>query len=201
MRWAAAALATVSLMAQGHDEKPPPAAVLATTPHMAVIRAAPDFLLLDTENRPLRLSGLRGRTVLVAFIYTGCTSACPLLSWRMAQLQQKLAAARIPALLVSVTVDPERDDAKTLAGYARRFGARPGWHFVREEPARLAPVLAAYDEWARRDASGELDHPARLHLIDAEGRVREIYSLAFFDEEQAFLDIKALHKQTKPPAR
>jgi hypothetical protein len=31
--------------------------------------------------------------------------------------------------------------------------------------------------------------------------VREIYSLAFFDEEQAFLDIKALHKQTKPPAR
>ena len=40
--------------------------------------------------------------------------------------------------------------------------------------------------------SGELDHPARLHLIDAAGRVREIYSLAFFDEEQAFLDIAAL---------
>ena len=95
----------------------------------------------------------------------------------------------------SVTVDPQRDDAKTLVAYAKRFGAGPGWHFVREEPARLAPVLAAYDEWTRREGSGELDHPARLHLIDAAGRVREIYSLAFFDEEQAFLDIKALHKQ------
>jgi len=35
--------------------------------------------------------------VLLAFIYTSCTSACPLLSARMARLQQKLIAARLPA--------------------------------------------------------------------------------------------------------
>ena len=167
---------------------------------MAVIRAAPDFVLWDTENHRVRLSELRGRPVLVAFIYTTCTGACPLLSARMSRLQRMLEKARIPAALVSVSVDPGRDDAKALAAYAKRFGARPGWHFLREERARLAPVLAAYEEWTSRDGSGELDHPARLHLIDAQGRVREIYSLAFFDEEQAFLDIKALHRQAKPPA-
>ncbi|HET7298640.1 MAG TPA: SCO family protein [Burkholderiales bacterium] len=195
MRWLAASLAVVSLVAHGHGEKSPPASPLTKTPYMAVIREAPNFGLQAFNGETIKLSELRGRPVLVAFIYTTCTGACPLLSARMSRLQQMLEKARIPAALVSVTVDPQRDDAKTLAAYAKRFGAGPGWHFVREEPARLAPVLAAYDEWTRREGSGELDHPARLHLIDAAGRVREIYSLAFFDEEQAFLDIKALHKQ------
>lgn len=193
MRWLAASLAAVCLAALGHEEKSLPASPLSATPYMAVIRTAPDFVLLDTGNHAVRLSELRGRPVLVAFIYTTCTGACPLLSARMSRLQQMLEKARIPAALVSVSVDPQRDDAATLAAYAKRFDAKPGWHFVRGEPR----VLEAYEEWTGRLPSGELDHPARLHLIDAHGRVREIYSLAFFDEEQAFLDIKALHRQAK----
>lgn len=39
---------------------------------------------------------------------------------------------------------------------------------------------------------GELDHPARVYLIDQRGNIREIYSLAFFNEKQALIDIKAL---------
>lgn len=182
-----------------HQPKPALASPLTEDPAMAVIRQAPDFTLADVAGREVSLHALRGRPVLVAFIYTTCTTACPLLSARMAKLQEKLIAASIPAVLASVTVDPDRDDAKKLGAYAERFGARPGWYFLRAEPARLAPVLASYGEWTRGLPSGDLDHPARLHLIDAEGRVREIYSLAFFDEEQAFLDIAALHRES--PAR
>jgi protein SCO1/2 len=162
---------------------------------MPVIREAPEFALTNLEGKPVRLSGLRGEPVLVAFIYTSCTTACPLLSARMARLQAKLRRAKVPATLLSVTVDPQKDDAKRLAGYAERFAAKPGWQFLRESPARLAPVLAAYEEWTQRLPDGELDHPARLHLVDAAGRVREIYSLAFFDEEQAFFDIMTLNRQ------
>lgn len=182
--------------AAAHKEPPaPPSSALSPHPHMPVIRRAPDFSLFDSEGKPVRLAELRGRPVLVAFIYTGCKTACPILSLRMSRLQEKLARARLPATLLSVTVDPQGDDAKTLAQYAKGFNARPGWHFLREAPERLAPVLATYEEWARRLPEGELDHPARLHLIDAAGRVREIYSLAFFDEEQAFLDIRALVRE------
>jgi hypothetical protein len=82
--------------------------------------------------------------------------------------------------------------------YARSFRADPqGWRFLREDPVRLGPVLAAWDEWTRALPGGEIDHPARLHLIDGRGRVREIYSLALFDERQAFLDIQALLRE--PP--
>jgi protein SCO1/2 len=162
---------------------------------MPVIREAPDFSLTNLEGKPVRLSELRGRPVLMAFIYTSCTTACPLLSARMARLQQKLREAKAPATLLSVTVDPQNDDAPALARYAKRFGARKGWEFLRESPARLAPMLAAYEEWTQRLPDGELDHPARLHLVDAAGRVREIYSLAFFDEEQAFFDVLTLVKE------
>jgi len=41
---------------------------------------------------------------------------------------------------------------------------------------------------------GDLDHPARVHLIDADGQIREIYSLAFFDPRQALIDIRSLAK-------
>ena len=59
-------------------------------------------------------------------------------------------------------------------------------------------MLAAWDEWTKPLPAGEIDHPARLYLIDGAGRVREIYSLSLFDERQAFLDIRALLVQPGP---
>jgi cytochrome oxidase Cu insertion factor (SCO1/SenC/PrrC family) len=53
-------------------------------------------------------------------------------------------------------------------------------------------VLKAYDEWTKLLPKGEIDHPARVYLIDRTGNIREIYSLAFFNEKQALLDMKAL---------
>jgi protein SCO1/2 len=177
----------------------PPAADQARTaaPALAVIRPAPDFALRDTAGNVVRLGELRGRVVLVSFVFTRCTSACPLLTARMAQLHRRLArAAPGRVQLLSVTVDPERDSAAALAAYARRFAAESAaWRFLREEPATLARMLASYDEWTRPAPGGDIEHPARLHLVDRRGRVREIYSLAFFDERQAFLDIQALLRE------
>jgi len=48
------------------------------------------------------------------------------------------------------------------------------------------------------DAPGahDIDHPARIYLIDPRGDIREIYSLSFFNERQAFLDIQALLRES-----
>lgn len=139
--------------------------------------------------------------MLLAFIYTSCPGACPLLTQRMALLQARLREARLlPSRvgLLSVTVDPERDSAETLARYAKGFGAdSEGWRFLRESQERLRPVLTAYDEWTKPIPGGEIDHPARLYLIDPRGRIREIYSLSLFDERQAYLDIQALLRESR----
>jgi protein SCO1 len=168
---------------------------LAGRPFLPCIKPARDFALADTGGRLVRLSDLAGRVRIVNFIFSTCPSACPLLTQRLALLQEALAAAgkRDAVAFLTVTVDPARDDRATLAAYADRFGADLGsWSFLTGRPEEVGPVLAAWDEWTRRLPSGELDHPARLYLVDRGGTVREIYSLSFFDERQALLDVEAL---------
>ena len=174
----------------------PPEPAVSANPNLSVIARAPDFALRDTKGSTVRLSDYRGRVVLLAFVFTTCPGVCPLISRQMSALQSGLKEAGLfgrQANLVSVTVDPETDTAKVLAEYAQKFGADPaGWRFLRETPARIRPVLKAYDEWTKLLPKGELDHPARVYLIDRKGNIREIYSLAFFNEKQALIDIRTL---------
>lgn len=193
-------LCSITALAHAHGKQAPESPALSTTPHLAVIKHAPDFTLVDTKGRPVQLAQLRGRTVLLSFVFTECGGACPLITQQMKLLQQALLSAGLGperVMLLSVTVDPEGDTAAVLAEYAQRFDARRGWSFLRDAPARLRPVLAAYDEWTRKLPNGSLDHPARIYLIDAAGRVREIYALAFFDERQALIDIQALDRESR----
>ncbi len=181
--------------------KGPDRQAVATSARLAIIRPAPDFTLRDFQGRSVRLWELRGRVTLLSFIYTSCPAACPLVTQRMALLASRLRTAGLApsrVMLLSITVDPQRDTDTALERYAKGFGTdRRGWQFLRETPERLAPVLAAYDEWTRRLPGGEIDHPARLYLIDSEARIREIYSLSFFHERQAFLDIQALLRESR----
>lgn len=183
---------------RGHQPAGQP---VSPNPSLGIIRPAPDFTLLDLQGRSVRLSDFRGRVVLLSFVYTSCPGACPLITQRMALLQARLrGGGHFPSrvVLVSVTVDPDRDSAAALARYAKGFSADPeGWRFLRERPERLRPVLAAYDEWTKSLEGDEVDHPARVYLIDPQGRIREIYSLSVFDERQALLDIQALLREAR----
>ena len=169
---------------------------VSANPNLSVIGRAPDFSLFDLTGKPVALSEYQGRVVLLAFIFTTCPGVCPMISRQMSLLQSELKQARLfgtKVNMLSITVDPETDTAEVLGKYATTFNAdERGWRFLRESRGKLKPVLKAYDEWTRLLPKGEIDHPARVYLIDQRGHMREIYSLAFFSEKQALLDIKAL---------
>jgi protein SCO1/2 len=198
-RFLALALTLAPCFAASAHEKDTPTAhspAIGAHPHLNVIAPAPDFALRDPAGALVSLSDLRGKVVVVAFIYASCTTTCPILGQQMARLQKRVKddkALRGRVMLLSVTVDPSRDSAAVLANYASALGADPSaWKFLRGSAEALAPVLGAYDEWTKAMPDGDLDHPARVHLIDAEGRTREIYSLAFFDPRQVLVDIRSL---------
>ena len=180
------------------DERAAASRSISPHPHLNVIAPAPEFALHDSGGALVRLSDLRGKVVVIAFVFTSCTTVCPILGQQMATLQKrvkndKLLHSRV--ILLSVTVDPSKDSAAVLARYATNLGADPAmWKFLRDSPESLAPVLVAYHEWTRAMPDGEVDHPARVHLVDADGQLREIYSLAFFDPRQALIDIRSLAK-------
>lgn len=181
----------ISHAGEGADDR-----ALSSNPSLSVIGKAPTFTLLDTSGKTVRLADYRDQVVLLAFVFTSCPGVCPIISRQMALLQRALKESHVfgrEASMVSVTVDPETDTAPVLEKYASTYGADPsGWKFLREAPPKVKETLKAYDEWTKRLPKGDLDHPARVYLIDRQGDIREIYSLAFFNERQAKLDILAL---------
>lgn len=93
----------------------------------------PDVKLVRDDGTAVELKKVLndGRPVVLNFIYTTCTSVCPLTSQTFAVLQDKLGAARDRVHLVSISIDPEQDTPARLREYAQKFGAGEEWqHFT-----------------------------------------------------------------------
>lgn len=92
-----------------------------------------DLTLLDQSGTPHRFRSdvVADRLLVMDFVFTTCTTICPLLSSKMASLQERLGE-RLgrEVLLVSISVDPGRDTPQKLAAYARKWKAGPGWVFL-----------------------------------------------------------------------
>jgi protein SCO1/2 len=84
-----------------------------------------------------------GRAVVLNFIFTTCSSICPLSSQTLAQFQRKLGPDRKYVHLMSISTDPEQDTPARLREYAKKFGAGPGWqHYTGTLDASLAAQRA-----------------------------------------------------------
>jgi protein SCO1 len=85
---------------------------------------------------------LRDKVVLINFIFTQCTDACPTQTARLAEAQSLLADLIGNGVsLVSISVDPEHDTPHVLSEYAARFGAGDGWVFLTGAKADVDGVL------------------------------------------------------------
>ena len=163
---------------------------------LADIGPAPRTVLLDTKRQPFDLAKLRGKVVLVSFIYTKCNGVCPLTTQALVRVQKKLEEGKLwgkSVEFVSITLDPEHDTGQVLQDHAKQMGADlPAWHFLTGSPDGVAKVIDAWDMWVKSDLKGVLDHPSRIFLIDGRGREREIYSLEFLNPETILEDVQDL---------
>jgi protein SCO1/2 len=84
-----------------------------------------------------------GRPVLLNFIFTTCSSICPLTSRTLEEFQRKLGPEADKVHLMSISIDPEQDTPARLAEYARKFHAGPEWqHYTGTLAASLAAQRA-----------------------------------------------------------
>lgn len=148
----------------------------------AIGRALPHLELLDSEGERVALAGLRGRPVLVSFVYTGCSTVCPALVQNLypavKEAQRTLGADSFTTLTVGF--DARNDRPERLRSFARAQGVDlPNWRFVSADQAtidRLAETLG----FAYWPAAGGFDHLALVSVIDRDGRLyRQIYGGVF----------------------
>jgi protein SCO1 len=109
---------------------------------LPVIGQAPDFVLRAQDRSPVTLAQFRGKVVVLDFIFASCSSTCPILTAKMATVQDGLGGdfgSKI--IFLSITVDPEHDSVDVLRRYAETFGAnQAGWKFLTGSPNAIQAI-------------------------------------------------------------
>lgn len=114
-------------------------------------RHFPNITLTTHEGKDVRFFDdlVKGRKVIINFIYTRCTATCPRTTANLARVQQMLGdRVGRDIFLVSITLDPEYDTPEKLKAYAKTFDAPAGWTFAtgrREDIDRVRRRLGLYD--------------------------------------------------------
>lgn len=110
----------------------------------------PDIVLLNQKGEKIRFYSdlVKDRVVVINFIFTSCTTACPLLAATFSNLQD-LMGDRLGKdfYLISISVDPLTDTPERLKAMAAKFHAGGGWTFVtgrKPEIDRLLRALGAF---------------------------------------------------------
>lgn len=109
-----------------------------------------DTVLADQDGREVRFYTdlIKGRIVVMDFIYTRCVGPCPILSSTFAKLQARLGdRLGKDVFLLSFSVDPDYDTPARLKEYAGRFNARPGWTFLTGSHENVKTVLSKMGQW------------------------------------------------------
>ena len=86
-----------------------------------------------------------GKPVMVNFIFTTCTTICPVMSATFAQVQSELGTDSDALRMISFSIDPEQDTPERLREYAGRFNAGPQWQFLTGSLADSVAVQKAFD--------------------------------------------------------
>lgn len=144
----------------------------------ALGRVVGDAALLDRDGRTVRLAQLRGRPLLVSFVYTGCFQVCPLatreLDGAVAALNTRFGdeAFRV----VSIGFNQPADSPQAMKAFALQHRiSRPNWDFL-SAPAPVVPRLASDFGFLYAPTAGGFDHVLQISVLDSRGRiVRQLY--------------------------
>jgi protein SCO1 len=170
-RAAAAIAAALCLLAPAAAAAPP----RFDGPTIESPRRPPDFALFDQQGHRIQLGALRGKVVLLTFLYTHCIDVCPLTAARLNGALSLLGPARSHVRVLAVSVDPNGDTPRSVHAFVHRHRLLPQFHYLTGSRSKLAPIWRAYGVESTAQAGDHVDHTLYTLLIDRAGRGRVLY--------------------------
>ncbi len=144
--------------------------------------AAPSVLtnteLVDQNGKQVSLESLKGKPIVVDFIYTSCPGPCLMETAKLANVALRLGNdLGSKVTIVSISVDPEHDGPKQLLDYSRQQGAdEKGWYFLTGGPGDVDKALAGFKLSRQIEPDGSVGHMVAMMLIGPDGRVVREYN-------------------------
>lgn len=152
------------------------------TSQAALGRTVGNWRLTDHRGRTLRMDELRGKPLVVSFVYTGCFQVCPATTQFLKRAVQSArdALGRDAFRVLTIGFNQPFDTSEALAAFARKQGADvDGWLFAAPREADVPALLAEFGLTVQATAAG-FDHLIQASIVDADGRIyRQVYGDAF----------------------
>lgn len=137
---------------------------------------APGFFdglhLVRHDGQPFSAGSVAGRTVLLNFAFTGCSTTCPMALRQLEELRARLAARGADRIeLLTVSADPLGDTPRTLRAFADRQGLRlEHWQLLTGAPVSVFTLMERVSG-GRGKGGDPLSHPTAFYMLDAHGRL------------------------------
>ena len=151
-----------------------------------------DTRLVDQNGDTLSLASLKGKPLLVDFIYTSCPGPCLMETAKLANVALRLGKdLGSKVTIVSISVDPEHDGPKQLLDYSRQQGAdEKGWYFLTGGPAEIDQALAGFRLSREVQPDGSVGHLVDMMLIGSDGRLVREYNAEIVKAQDIVDDVK-----------
>lgn len=156
----------------------------------------PSTPFVDQRGRRFTFGDFRGKSVVLAFIYTRCRDPkeCPAISTSFHTLQERLANG--PYHLVEMTLEPSFDQPSVLAKYGKTFRADPArWTLGTGNPATVLDFDARFGIDPFADQSQALIHTERTVLIGPDGKIVDFIDQAGWDPADVAARVQQIGSQ------
>jgi protein SCO1/2 len=159
---------------------------------LAQARPAPPLALRNYTGDPVSLAALRGKAVLVTFVYTHCVDVCPLIVSNLAAAQRQLGGEAKHVEILAVTVDPRRDTPAAIRSFLAARDATGRMDYLLGSMRQLRRTWKAWDVAVTVDTKhATTGHTALVYGIGANGRVMVVLP-ADFKPSQVVHDVPLL---------
>lgn len=162
----------------------PPLNPFDRTAHpLAIGDMLPDATYADQNGHKVSIAALRGRTLIMAFIYTNCGDQCPLITGKFARLAAALPADRFE--LLEISIDPARDSPAAIANFAHAHDVHaPNWHVLTGDAGLVDSFAKPLGVSVIAGGHGELLHSERTVIAGPDGRIRDLIDDAGWTPDQ-----------------
>lgn len=161
----------------------------------------------DHNGKEFKFSNLRGKVLLVSYIYTNCPDICHIINKKMDVFKSHLKSNNIEkeVVFVSISIDPQNDTPQKLKMHIEHMDFdTTNWYFITGNIGSVYKLIANAGIFPVREAKSNasddksdyleyvISHRDRISLVDKDAQIRKHYKGTTMDFDIILQDMKTL---------